>query len=259
MSHPSPHRWALALLLTACDRGVATQEPEARRYVRAVEGEGLTVDDRLTLCRGLGSPELAAECVAIVVKDHDGSPSERCALIPEGRWRDECWFHIAERLGPEATPADAVALCQRAGRFFQPCSSHVISQQVLRLAETTPADTRRARVHDLAQAWAQHSSSRTAATDVWRFYWQGEFSAAGAADPRRCAAEPQPRPCEEALAATFRTAHLGLMRAGASRWCAQPLGASVDAALSTWAAPPSATLRTRIEQVATEAWGQTCR
>jgi len=51
-----------------------------------------------------------------------------CHDVPEGKWRDECYFEASEGAyarGGHGTPTDAMELCLRAGMFFDRCLGHL--------------------------------------------------------------------------------------------------------------------------------------
>ena len=103
-------RWWLLLVL-GCDADPPAEGGEAGSsaavasaghgessdpFLRAIQGGGLSVDERLELCSQVADADMAADCSAMVVKSIPGGPEQACPRIPEGRWQDECWFEAAE-------------------------------------------------------------------------------------------------------------------------------------------------------------------
>ena len=78
------------------DLGKRSKRLERRFFVQAVEGTNRSVEERLVLCEEVADMDLRAECVSVVLMDRPGPPDDKCPLIPEGRWQDECWFDAAE-------------------------------------------------------------------------------------------------------------------------------------------------------------------
>lgn len=206
----------------------APQPSEAALYTQALSGAGLDTEERLALCARLQKPDRQAECIAGVVHASALPEDTRCDRIPAGRWRDECWFKLAERRGPRLSPEDAAAACVRAGDYMRPCVGHVLSHHVQQLHTTGPEPEQ---VDALAAEWADALGTPAAVSDTWRFYW--ELEQRDAPDPTRCATAP----CMQALAANHRAALRQLIRADPRTGCDH--SASRAALLASWRSPPA--------------------
>jgi hypothetical protein len=85
-------------------------------------------------CRALEDPTLRADCLLAVVEGQARAEPEAtaalCEEVPEGTWRDECWFQLAER-------SDQPEHCARAGLFADDCRLHALSSRLPRLLKAS--------------------------------------------------------------------------------------------------------------------------
>lgn len=84
-------------------------------------------------CQRIVAPTLRSECLLQVANraslGADRAESERtCAEMDTGPWQAECWFLIADQL--DVFEDDALALCERSGRFASNCRGHAFARDV---------------------------------------------------------------------------------------------------------------------------------
>lgn len=121
--HTSKLSTALLLATMGCESnaGLAGQavEQAGSAAPAALEACGkIAFDDMATLCRidvasragAAADPEMAARA---------------CEIIPEGMWRDQCYFTVAEELVASRDPLAAVGSCGGAGRYRGQCVGYV--------------------------------------------------------------------------------------------------------------------------------------
>ena len=139
--------------------------------MQAVEGTNRSVEERLTLCEEVADVDLRAECISVVLIDRPGPPDDKCPLIPEGRWQDECWFDAAEMRVDHGSMQELVGYCGRAGRFANACSGHVGSILVDREFEKG-IEASIPGMRKMVAEWVQHSGVKRDQDTLWRLYWQ---------------------------------------------------------------------------------------
>ncbi len=122
---------ALAVLPSGCGSGAPGQ---ARRYVDAATSGGGDA------CAALADDDLRGECLvfaAAEVGPSDPAAAEAlCTQAPPGVWQDECWFHLADTLS--ASGDLALSMCNRAGRFRDPCLGHAVSRDSRQILASLP-------------------------------------------------------------------------------------------------------------------------
>lgn len=94
----------------------------ALAYQTALDGS-LSVAEALSLCDRTG--ERAHECTAGVVRSRADTAASDCDQINDDKWRSECFFSVAERLGIAQERWEALQTCGRAGEFYAECLFHV--------------------------------------------------------------------------------------------------------------------------------------
>lgn len=163
-------RWCL-LLIVGCGSGEPSPASGTSVFVQAVEGTNRSVEERLTLCEEVADVDLRAECISVVLIDRPGPPDDKCPLIPEGRWQDECWFDAAEMRVDHGSMQELVGYCGRAGRFANACSGHVGSILVDREFEKG-IEASIPGMRKMVAEWVQHSGVQRDQDTLWRLYWQ---------------------------------------------------------------------------------------
>ena len=103
------------------------QTTDAERYTAALSA--LSAEP----CTHIDDRTLQAECLSAVSDGllQQGRADEAgaaCAAAGEGRWRDECFFRLADEAG--MVGEEARAMCPRAGRFADQCINHAAARDV---------------------------------------------------------------------------------------------------------------------------------
>lgn len=184
------------LLALACRAEPAGSE--ADRYLRVVTDEALELEEGQRLCGSLGDSDLRGDCmlalVGHVADRGEGERGELCRLVPEGTWRDECWFLAAEHARRAGQRELAAARCLESGRFRDDCGQH-LWQSALRAtiaprakgaalptyAEAIP------RAEQLYRRWAPLLEEGTdMELRFWRRFYQNGFERRGWIEVARC-------------------------------------------------------------------------
>lgn len=127
---------ALALIPLACIDTEA--RPDWQIYAEIVEQRPAQASD-LVRCRSLQEITLAGDCALSVVtglaKQEGTSIHERCAEVPDGVWREECFFVGAERARSKGNLPLAIQLCEKSGQFASDCAFHLWQRAMRTLAK----------------------------------------------------------------------------------------------------------------------------
>ena len=140
-----------------------------------------TFEQGLFACSQISETSLSSECVAFQVRSHGRNHPQRaedsCTALPEGIWRDECFFLLADAVSDPSAPAEASAICKQAGRYFQPCFMHLLKAHAGHLRAALPhgeAHAAYASAIGLAGSQAPHDFNHRA--------WSVFFRSAGGPD-----------------------------------------------------------------------------
>lgn len=128
----------LVLSLAAC-RGPGDGE----RYVRALGGQ-MDYEAARDLCLGMQDLQGRWDCSLAVMEKHGRLDEDDCMGLPEGPWRDECRFLLAEREWRAGHHDQARTRCLST-RFARSCVYH-LTRQAARAGETEPAQVAEARI-----------------------------------------------------------------------------------------------------------------
>jgi hypothetical protein len=155
---PIPGIFLLASLLVAG----CSHTSDARRYVEASQSGDYAPARKL--CQAINDPDLRSECIADLARlfgrEHLDQVVNDCAGLPEGPWRDECHFYLAESWadvassmsteeeepgepGESATAAfqQAAATCGQTDGLAPNCVMHiwaVLSRYLMGIVEQRP-------------------------------------------------------------------------------------------------------------------------
>ncbi|MCB9741885.1 MAG: hypothetical protein H6741_23545 [Alphaproteobacteria bacterium] len=190
----------LALALLAC--GSQTAPPsEAQAYARALD-PARPLAEAMALCEGLSGEDARGDCATAALEARGRLEPEDCAAVPAGRWREECWFLLAERMAAAGQLAEAVALCQQT-RFSRECSFHLLRTQAQEAPSAADAE---ARLAVFQGAWP--------VPDAEQLYWQEWFRARQAegqpVDMAVCAALERGEACAGAVKRLWEAASRAL-------------------------------------------------
>ncbi len=106
----------MLLLLLAC-----ASPTTGERYAAATAAPDFEAG--WTACGGIEDADLRADCrqnVAVRFAKFD-----HCDQLPEGVWRQECWFAAAEHLARQKDRVGAIEVCAKTG-FTRNCEAHVL-------------------------------------------------------------------------------------------------------------------------------------
>jgi hypothetical protein len=150
---------ALALIPLACiDTG---PRPDWQIYAEIVERRPAQVSD-LVRCQALQEQTLAGDCafsvVMVLAKQEGTSIQSRCAEVPEGVWREECFFVGAERARSGGDLPLAVQLCEKSGQFASDCAFHLWQRAMRTLAKRIMLETlaeQQPRMRSLHARWSE--------------------------------------------------------------------------------------------------------
>jgi len=185
-------------LLAAC-AGAADPAGDRARYLGVLREPRGPVDARLARCAEIGDADLRGDCALAVAQQEgrrpQGAISRVCPEVPEGVWRQECWFLAAEAARRRGEEEAAVELCARSGPFAEDCAQHLWQGEVYRLIHDRgpvafgPQLSAARRAHD---AWAARLGAGEAfSSRFWAKYYQNGFEGVGArVDLEACAPLP---------------------------------------------------------------------
>jgi hypothetical protein len=169
----------MLLVLPGCQADPAEQD---REHYQAVLSDPRPAAEALAQCHLIIDPTLAGDC-ALVVVAADESPWGLCEEVPEGMWREECWFISAEALNRRGDALGAAQLCGRSGRFTQDCAQHLWQTPVHGLIHGPGARAFAAqlpRAEALYAAWAPLLAGQTDfAERFWAKFFGNGFEGQG--------------------------------------------------------------------------------
>jgi hypothetical protein len=239
-------RGARALLVGLAAAGCGP-ETDAERYLAVLQGPGRDAEADLARCAEIGDAATRGDCALVVAERAEGAPGRLCPSVPEGTWRDECWFSAAEAAMEGGDWKAAIGLCDQAGRFQNDCTWH-LWQDELRAVLGPPR--KRDLVASLPAARRLHDTWAARLQDggdfelrYWRRYYEMVLEVGPHLDPTRCAAVGgvDAARCHHATAHLFMRRLLDRVRGpgGDAAFCglAQPDTASAAAALGLSATP----------------------
>ncbi len=122
--------WALSatcLLLSACQSN-APRTADREKYVYATVTKGLGAEARFDACSEISVDLLVAECMLAVAQTaaqvHQKALSDYCPRLPDGVWKDECYFLAAEAV-KRHDKEEAAEMCNESGQFVDDCGQHL--------------------------------------------------------------------------------------------------------------------------------------
>ncbi len=136
------------------------------------------------------SPEVQAFCTLdrVVESVHGGRGADaarECDALPEGTWRDECRFQVAEALAMRGDLNPALTVCSEIGRFAQMCFGHAMWLRSTELVDATPPDgDAQDKVDEFIQSLPDTGLQGAHLTEIARAAaWHGVYAGSGSADP----------------------------------------------------------------------------
>ncbi len=185
--------------------------------------------------------------------------------MPEGLWRDECWFEMAE-LTARKDVERAIAMCDRAVAFRQDCRQHLWQSKLKRTVDKLGPDhlaegiAKAERMHD---RWAGLlGAGDDFGFRFWRRYYQAALGSMRPLDLAVCGELPDlhSERCLEAGVASW-TAHTEVVTrsiSGELLLCEPGSGADVLARLASLGPETECVPHPRLEQAAVELRADSC-
>jgi hypothetical protein len=115
--------------MAACARDPASAREEREAYVALLKSRDLSTAQRMERCLSFDDPLLRTDCALVAAegapKTGGGRVEDWCADVPQGRWREECWFMASERARRDGDLLRALDLCRSSGAFVTDCRQHL--------------------------------------------------------------------------------------------------------------------------------------
>ena len=189
---------------------------DARSYIESSTAP--TLETARRSCLKIDDTELHGLCLSDLVQEHGAEhPLDApalCEAVLDPRWRDECYFRLAEALPISADPEQFLARCRDAGQYELKCRYHCLPRYGLMLRQHDDGETAFLKFAELvalmeplvdphSMAWSQYSQVVLDGDGTIELQWCGRL--------------------EERL----RTGCQKGLSEGLSRWLAQPHSRSV--------------------------------
>lgn len=163
------------------------------RYTDALALADSDPEAAMSVCRQILDEQLGPECaqvVALRAPKSFGGAGRWCPEVPEGIWRDECWFMSAEASRKAGQTRYAAELCLKSGRFVDDCAQHLwqgeVHELIAGLGPQGFAD-RLPEAEALYQEWAPLLHANTdLSTRFWDKFFGNGFEAQGGVDLAWC-------------------------------------------------------------------------
>lgn len=120
------------LLLLACS---PSTDPE--RLSQALD-PSVSLSKALRGCEQIQGEDAQGDCLSAAVELREGTELEDCQSIASKRWRNECIFVLAERMGTTDVPA-AISLCEETV-YVRECLFHLIRDKAKAATALPPTD-----------------------------------------------------------------------------------------------------------------------
>jgi hypothetical protein len=187
----------MLLALLGCGHDAA--EHDRARYASVLRSP-TPAAATLARCKEIQDPALAGDCSLVVIAAAEAAPGTLCGEVPEGMWREECWFLAAEAINRSGDALLAAQMCQRSGRFAMDCAQHLWQTPVHTLIHEPGAAafaTALPQAEALYSAWSPMMDEQTDfAERFWSKFFGNGFEGQGLpVDLRWC--EPVSLPHQE--------------------------------------------------------------
>lgn len=126
----------VAGLLVSC-----TPQTDAERLAQALDPQ-VPLSKAVRGCEQISGQDAQGDCLSAAIALREGTRLEDCQSISSERWRNECVFVLAERMGAEDVDG-AIALCAES-RFVRECLFHLIQDKAQAVGELEPVQAQRA-------------------------------------------------------------------------------------------------------------------
>jgi len=127
--------WTILLVGISCRSGGPVHSASDRdTYRQVVSDRRIAPEAGLASCATIRDATLAGDCAlhvtSVEARRPEGRPARWCPEVPEGVWRDECWFIAAEQANRSKRAQAAADFCQRSGAFVDDCAQHLWQSEV---------------------------------------------------------------------------------------------------------------------------------
>lgn len=185
----------ILLVLFACGTqpaGVSqltVENPDLSAYLQASEETDLA--QGLAHCHKIQAPDRLGECVAFQVqqgaRNQPDLAEQACGDLPDGLWKDECHFLLAEAITVAEEPVPAAAACRKAGRYFQPCFMHLLNAHAGYLRSSIPVE-KVFGAYEIALDLAGPEAPADFRHRAWSLFFRSEAVSGPTLDPASCEA-----------------------------------------------------------------------
>ena len=231
-------RWGAALLAWACasapDAPAGLSEAQsARRYAELLTAENPR--QALPGCAELPQPDVRGDCALSLVLQIRATErvdlGPLCPSVPEGAWRDECWFLHAEDAAERKRYPEAAQACEKAHSFKHDCGQHLWQsklRRVVHMPRDQPLADRLRRARRLYARWEPHLGWSDIDWRFWHYFFETVLEQSPGIDLRTCDALAED--LELRLRCRYAGGHLYLRRvwdhlhhqSERERFCAAP-------------------------------------
>jgi len=167
------------LLLLGCPRAEPADQ-DARYFIESSTAQTLEAS-RLS-CLKIQDAELHGLCLSDLVKEHPQEGAALCEAVIEPKWRDECYFRLAEALPISTDPEQFLARCRAAGQYEHKCRYHCLPRYGLLLRQHDDGETAFLKFAELValmepvldpqrMAWSQYSRVVIDGEDAIELEW----------------------------------------------------------------------------------------
>lgn len=198
-----------AVVLALLAAGCADPSADREAYARGLRAPVFT--DAWAECTRIADLDLRGDCGSAVIERYGAW--ESCGDLPEGRWRDECFFLASEVLGRQGDTEGALRACQRSA-YAEQCNDHVLGMWAMaHLADST------AEIARGLDALRPLVVEPRAANQVWRSWFRNRLARGLVVDPTDC----PDKDCRSAAQMEVAAATRERQRyAGDPSWCTTP-------------------------------------
>lgn len=124
--------------------------------------------------------ESRSDCLLAVMEAHERLERTDCAVVPEGRWHEECLFLFAERANKAGRLEQAFAACDETS-YGRECSYHLIREAARTVRDEPPA-----RAGAAVEPYRALSRAPDAPLLFWKAWYREQAARGRTIDPTGC-------------------------------------------------------------------------